>query len=205
MRLSRYILETTPSMENAADVIVDKKKPLIIRSLKSSKSFSSFIMGLNNIFMDINVVFVPTERPESERVRKYIAGGVTNITNGSIAIFPVNIEIENIKPEIFFKDLKKILTHELMHRYQAISSKGNIRGKKHTGITDYLSSDPEIEAYANDSYMDIKKGDTQKLEDILSWLNIPTRKKFLKKVYFYAKNDKKALELIKNVLNKGGL
>lgn len=205
MRLNNYLNETTLSPEKEARKIID----YLIPALKK-KDFSSMLKELNKRGKQYGIEFKGMDIEHSRVLRMrlkdtgydpipYIERAITDTNSGKITI---SLFEDNYDTKIFSKELLSTLSHELIHRIQF--AKHPPKNTSHSSIKDYLSDPYETEAWAHNVYLGIKMNNSEYLHDVLKHI-VDDKKllnKFLKKIYFYMKDDKSLQNRLKEYLKQ---
>jgi len=195
MRLKSFINEITTMSPQAVEKFVSKYKHNISKAISNSKNIKTFCKNLNKIFNKNHITFKYSRSNEDD---VGIIGGKFDFDKEETVVYISNVNLDMEDLDDFILDLSSTLGHEFIHMFQSIKA-GGLESKEHKNLADYIKSHPETEAYAYDTYSELRLGKTDKLISIQVILknDIKTWKRFLKKVYLYSQKDKKALEILK--------
>ena len=211
MRLKRHLNEATRPPVGQVKRFIATNKNKIERIIKSGKDFEDVILRLNVEFMNQEfILFYSDYTPSKEGA--YIIKGAIDARFAFIGLFLSPRIMEDFDSKKFFSELLVTLTHETLHKKQFRKMPRGVRIKQQAKATKpgqgdiegYLSTDIEIEAYANEIATELKAGVSSKLIAILSniWHLKKIKDKYLKKIAFYLGKDKKALNFMKKELKK---
>lgn len=216
MRLERYITEVTESpLEDVIKMLRRYKNPMT-KALKTSEDIEELAKKLSDIFDREKIVFMPFEYDIRDAQESYVASATTIPSTGEVRIqilghedptaASLGLVDKNMDVRVFFGQLVDVISHEFIHRKQFKKFKPEDL-PEFGDIVSYICCHLETEAWAHMGYYNLSKGITSVVEDVID--NIKDNKKcynrFLKKLYYYCKNDKEAMENLNKLLGvKGG-
>lgn len=220
MRLNNYIIETTKSPLEEVRKMLKKYKNRMTKALKTSEDVEDLAVKLTEMFIGENIIFLPFNGGVKDAQYSYVASALTIPKTGTVYIELLGHK-DRTKAELgfvdkkmdvreFFGQLIDILSHEFIHRAQLAKSrdpnlsmimKDISNSNKYGDVVSYICCHYETEAWAHMAYYNLSKGITDIAETMIYYLkkNKKCYDKFLKKLYYYCRNDNEAMENLKKL------
>jgi hypothetical protein len=186
----------------------------IRKILKTYNNIEDLANTLTYIFQNDNIYFNAISFSESfedvDLLSRYLA--VTH--NDKIIIM---LDSDTKTSDLFIIELMELLAHEFIHQEQFYKIRKKFDVFEELGIEieeeeeeeeefeleldNYLTSHFEIEAYAYETYLKLKRGYTETLKNILVFIKEDKKayRSFLKKLYCYSSKDDRVLMILRRL------